>query len=86
MGKITYGVDDEVMKPALDPRIRARPGFNPRGENIDGLLIDYDVAVTLRDGFTICNRCLSERRRSEPAAGQVVMLMGSTSAGLNLCL
>lgn len=53
MGKIINGVDDEVMKPGLDPKIRAYPGFNPRQEIIDDLLIDYDVAVTLRDGVTI---------------------------------
>jgi uncharacterized protein len=53
MAKIINGVDDEVMKPGLDPKIRAYPGFNPRQEIMDELVIDYDVAIKLRDGATI---------------------------------
>ena len=53
MGKIINGVDDEVMKPGIDPKVRGYPGLNPRRESSDGLVIDYDVAVTLRDGVTI---------------------------------
>lgn len=53
MGKTINGVDDEVMEPALDPRERGYPGFNPRTETADGLQIDYDVALTMRDGKTI---------------------------------
>jgi predicted acyl esterase len=53
MGKIINGVDDEVMKPGLDPKLRAYPGLNPRRETVDGLVIDYDIPLILRDGVTI---------------------------------
>ena len=53
MGKTINGVDDEVMEPGLDPKDRAYPGFNPRRVTVDGLTIDYDVALKLRDGKTI---------------------------------
>ena len=53
IGKIVNGVDDAVMKPGIDLKVRGYPGFNPRQATTDGLLIDYDVAVKLRDGMTI---------------------------------
>jgi len=53
MGKIINGVDDAVMKPGIDLKVRNYPGLNPRQEIVDGLVIDYDVAVSLRDGVTI---------------------------------
>ncbi|WP_310533309.1 CocE/NonD family hydrolase [Novosphingobium sp.] len=53
MGKTINGIDQEVMLPGLDPAGRGYPGFNPRQETVDGLTIDYDVAITLRDGVTI---------------------------------
>ena len=53
MGETINGVDDEVMEPGLDPQGRGYPGFNPRQVTADGLTIDYDVAVKLRDGVTI---------------------------------
>ena len=46
-------IDDAVMEPGLDPSTKGYPGFNPRQVTADGLTIDYDVAVTLRDGVTI---------------------------------
>ncbi|MCP3730007.1 CocE/NonD family hydrolase [Sphingomonas sp. MG17] len=53
MGQVVNGVDDAVMEPGLPPEGRFYPGFNPRRVTADGLTIDYDVAVTLRDGLTI---------------------------------
>ncbi len=53
MGQTLNGVDDEVMEPGLDPKLRAYPGFNPRQVTVDGLTIDYDVALKLRDGTPI---------------------------------
>ena len=61
MGQI---VNDAVMEPGLDPKDRGGyPGFNPRQETLDGLLIDYDVAVKLRDGVDDPCGCLSSRQR-----------------------
>ena len=53
MGEVINGVDDAVMKPGIDLKTRNYPGFNPRQETVDNLLIDYDVAIGLRDGVTI---------------------------------
>jgi predicted acyl esterase len=53
MGEVVNGVDQAVMKPGIDPSVRAYPGLNRRQETVDGLVIDYDVAVPLRDGLTI---------------------------------
>ena len=53
MGASINGIDEAVMLPGLDPAGRDYPGFNPRREIVDGLTIDYDVAVELRDGNTI---------------------------------
>lgn len=53
MGRTVNGVDQEVLEPGIDPGVRSYPGFHPRQEIIDGLVIDYDVAVRLRDGVTI---------------------------------
>ena len=53
MGEIVNGVDDRVLKPGIDPKVRDYPGLNPRRHVSDGLVIDYDVAVGLRDGVTI---------------------------------
>ncbi len=53
MGETVNGIDQDVMEPGRDLAERAYPGFNPRQETVDGLTIDYDVAVTLRDGVTI---------------------------------
>ena len=53
MGETVNGIDQEVMEPGLDPKARGYPGFAPRQVTVDGLTIDYDVAVTLRDGVTI---------------------------------
>lgn len=49
MGEVINGVDDEVMKPGIDLKVRNYPGFNPRQETVDGLVIDHDVAIKLRD-------------------------------------
>ncbi len=53
MGALVHGIDAAVMLPGLDPAGRDYPGFNPRRETVDGLTIDYDVAIGLRDGVTI---------------------------------
>lgn len=47
------GTDPAVMLPGLDPAGREYPGFNPRQETVDGLTIDYDVEIELRDGTKI---------------------------------
>jgi predicted acyl esterase len=47
------GVDDQVMEPGLDPNGKGYPGFHPRSETVDGLTIDYDVQITLRDGVKV---------------------------------
>jgi uncharacterized protein len=53
MTQLVNGIDEEVMEPGLDPNGKGYPGFNPRQETVDGLKIDYDVAIPLRDGVTI---------------------------------
>ncbi len=53
MGETVNGIDDEVMEPGLDPGERFYPGFNTRQVNVDGLTIDYDVELQLRDGARI---------------------------------
>ena len=53
MSTIVNGVDDAVMEPGLDPKLRDYPGLDPRQETRDGMVIDFDVAVKLRDGVTI---------------------------------
>ncbi len=47
------GIDPEVMVPGVDPAQKGYPGLNPRQERVDGLLIDYDVPIQLRDGVMI---------------------------------
>lgn len=51
--KMVNGIDEAVMEPGRSLEERDYPGFNPRQVTTDGLTIDYDVAVTLRDGVTI---------------------------------
>lgn len=46
-------VYEGVMVPGLDPKEKGYPGLDPRRETVDGLVIDYDVAIGLRDGVTI---------------------------------
>ncbi len=53
MAKVERGIDQDVMTPGLDPAERRYPGLNPRQEEVDGLTIDYDAAIKLRDGITI---------------------------------
>ena len=58
MGTIVKGIDDQVMLPGLPLNASTHverngyPGFEPRREVKDGLVIDRDVAYTLRDGTT----------------------------------
>ncbi len=47
------GIDEAVMEPGRPLEERGYPGFNPRQVTVDGLTIDYDVAVPLRDGVKI---------------------------------
>ena len=58
MGEVVKGVDQEVMSPGLPlvsphPGRSSYPGFNPRKEITEGLVVDRDVALRLRDGTTI---------------------------------
>jgi len=58
MGDVVNGIDQEVMAPGLPlvsphPGRVSYPGFNPRRQISDGLSIDRDVALTMRDGTTI---------------------------------
>ena len=53
MSNIVNGIDEAVMEPGRPLEERGYPGFNPRQVTVDGLTIDYDVAVKLRDGVTI---------------------------------
>lgn len=53
MGQTINGIDDEVMEPGLPLEERDYPGLNPRQETVDGLTIDYDTPIELRDGVTI---------------------------------
>ena len=53
MGETVNGIDPQVMEPGPDLAERGYPGFNPRQVTADGLTIDDDVAVKLRDGVTI---------------------------------
>ncbi len=53
MGNVINGVDKEVMMPGLSLDKKGYPGFHPRRKVKDGLTIDYDVAIRLRDGVTI---------------------------------
>jgi hypothetical protein len=46
MGKIINGVDHEVMKPGLDPKIRAYPGLNPRQRATMRVVTGYIVGET----------------------------------------
>lgn len=52
-GEIVNGIDEAVMEPGRSLEERGYPGFAPRRVTVDGLAIDYDVAVPLRDGMTI---------------------------------
>jgi predicted acyl esterase len=53
MGEVIDSVDVDVLVPGTPPSAYGYTGLNPRQEVEDGLVIDRDVAVTLRDGVTI---------------------------------
>ena len=42
-----------VFKEAVPPAEGGYPGLNPRTERTEGMIIEYDVAVTMRDGAKI---------------------------------
>ena len=42
-----------VFKKAVPPAEGGYPGLNPRTERVQGMIIDYDVAVSMRDGVKI---------------------------------
>jgi predicted acyl esterase len=42
-----------VFKEAVPPAEGGYPGLNPRTEKTEGMIIEYDVAVTMRDGAKI---------------------------------
>lgn len=58
MAELKKGIDENVMAPGPAPGTvnvfgsNEFPGFNPRQELADGLIIDRDVAFQLRDGAT----------------------------------
>ncbi len=59
MGEVVHGIDQEVMSQGVPPEEGPGPGqpiypgFRPGRETSDGLVIDRDVAVQMRDGVTI---------------------------------
>jgi uncharacterized protein len=58
MAAVVKGVDQDVMAAGLPlvppaPGRVAYPGFNPHREVRDGLVIDRDVALQMRDGTTV---------------------------------
>jgi predicted acyl esterase len=77
MGKVVKGVDEDVMSPGLPlvsphPGRPSYPGFNPRQEIANGLLIDRDVALQLRDGKTIYADIFRREGTEEPLAAVLV--------------
>jgi uncharacterized protein len=71
MGDVRKGVDQDVMAPGLPlvsphPGRAGYPGFNPRREVADGLLIDRDVSLRLRDGTTIYADIFQPEGNEEP--------------------
>ena len=42
-----------IRRPGAPIEESGYPGFNPRTETVDGLIIDRDVAIPLRDGIII---------------------------------
>ncbi|HWI87289.1 MAG TPA: CocE/NonD family hydrolase [Sphingomonas sp.] len=44
---------DLRLRPGMRPADAGHPGLNPRRENADGMVIDRDYAITLRDGVKI---------------------------------
>ena len=58
MTEFEKGIDQDVMVPGLPlvsphPGRVSYPGFNPRRERADGLVIERDVALQMRDGTTL---------------------------------
>ena len=45
--------DDLIFTAPVPPEQGGYPGFNPRTEKARGMIIEYDVAVPMRDGATI---------------------------------
>jgi len=43
-----------IFRAALPPAEGGCPKLNPRTERADGMIIQYDVAVPMRDGAKIC--------------------------------
>lgn len=42
-----------IFREPTPPAERGYPGSNPRTEKVKGMIIDYDVAVPMRDGIKI---------------------------------
>ncbi len=61
--------DDLIFTAAVPPEQGGYPGFNPRTEKARGMVIEYDVAVPMRDGSRHLRRRLSPRcsRHVSPA-------------------
>lgn len=53
MGEVIDSVDPEVLVPGMPPEQFGYQGVRTRREFADGLVIDRDQAITLRDGITI---------------------------------
>jgi predicted acyl esterase len=50
---MSNGKFEMVFRAPTPPDRGGYPGFNPRTEKVGGMIIDYDVAVTMRDGKRI---------------------------------
>lgn len=44
---------ERIMRPSRSPEENGYPGFRPGREVVDGMVLDRDVEVTLRDGVRI---------------------------------
>ena len=64
---------------ATPPEVRNYPGFNPRSvETPEGLLIEYDVAVPLRDGVKMCVDIY--RPANQPSSTKIPAIIAWTPA------
>jgi uncharacterized protein len=77
MGDVVKGIDQDVMVPGLPlvsphPGRLGYPGFNPHRELADGLVIDRDVALQLRDGTTVYADVFRPEGTEEPMPAVLV--------------
>ncbi|MCL5734425.1 MAG: CocE/NonD family hydrolase [Actinobacteria bacterium] len=50
---MTFSTSEIIWAPAIPPEKGGYPGLNPRTEHKAGMIIEYDVAVPMRDGVRI---------------------------------